>query len=63
MKERRFKNRNKKKKKKGHYAGTATIDLHFNAADNDPDFSTGARGDGCLVFSFSSDAEIDDELC
>ena len=52
----------KKGKKKNHDVGTATIDLRFDAADNDPDFDTGARGDGRIVFSFSSDTEADDEL-
>lgn len=38
-----------------HDKGTATIDLRFDAADND----TVVRGGGRIVFSFSSDAEPD----
>lgn len=43
---------------KNHYVGTAIIDLRFAAADND----AVPRGDGRILFSFSSDAEPD-ELC
>jgi hypothetical protein len=56
------------KKKKGsarqekiHHDGTAIIDLRLDAADNDPDIDTGgARGEGRIVFSFSSEAEPDE---
>ena len=41
-----------------HDDGTASIDLRFDAADIEP----AKRGDGRIVFSFSSDAESD-ELC
>jgi hypothetical protein len=51
---------NKKKRKLSNYDnGTATIDLRFDAADNDAVVRT---TDGRIVFSFSSDAEPD-ELC
>jgi hypothetical protein len=47
------------KKKKNHDEGMAIIDLRFDAADID----AVKRGDGRIVFSFSSDAERSDELC
>ena len=55
--DRRRVNRDQKKREipLNHDKGTATIDLRFDAADND----TVARGGGRTVFSFSSDAEPD----
>jgi hypothetical protein len=48
---------------KNHDAGTTIIDLRLDAVDNDPDLDTGARGEGRIVFSFSSDAEPDELWC
>jgi hypothetical protein len=54
----------KRRKKKNHDDGTAIIDLRLDAADNEPDVDTGgARGEGRIVFSFSSDAEPDELWC
>jgi hypothetical protein len=48
----------RKGKEKNHDIGAAIIDLRFDAADNDPDVAAVARGEGRIVFSFSSDAEL-----
>ena len=49
----------REKRKENHEIGAAIIDLRFDAADNDPEDVIG-RGNGRIVFSFSSDAEPDE---